>query len=92
MYDSDNVDQLSWVFSLTLTTSEARLNFHFVETGRDEPCYHMHCLRRYHLECIDDVKVLQRHLWNVLDHGVQYRRYHVLETLELLDEKGEGWA
>ena len=90
-YDSDNVDQLSWVFSLTLTTSEARLNFHFIEPGRDELYYHMHCLRRYNFECVDDIRMLQRHLWNVLDHGVQYRRYHVVETLELLDDKAEGW-
>ena len=92
VYDSDNMDQLSWVFSLTLTTEEARLNFHFIETGRDEPFYRMHCLRRYDLGCVDDVKVLQRHLWNVLDYGVQYRRYHVVETLEMLDEKAEGWT
>ena len=87
LYDADNVDQLSWVFSLTLTTSEARLNFHFIETSRAEPYYHMHCLRRYDLECIEDIKALQLHLWNVLDQGVQYRRYHVVETLDLLDEK-----
>ena len=74
-----------------MTTSEARLNLHFIETGRHKPYYHMHRLRTYSLENIDDIKTLRRNIWNVLEYGLQYRRQHVINTLGLLDDKVEGY-
>ena len=84
LLDSNNADQFSWVFSFTMTVSHARLNYHFIETGRPEPYYHMHRLRTYKLDSVDDVKTLRRDIWNVLEYGSRYRKQHVVETVELL--------
>ena len=90
LLDSNNADQFSWVYSLTTTTSQARLNHHFIETGRSEPYYHMHRLRTYRFDSVDDIKALRRDIWNVLEYGLLYRKQHVVETLGLLGAGSDG--
>lgn len=74
-------DQRSYVFSLCLNPSTARLYLHWVDVQKATVVYHMHSLRLYDVQNRDDWADIRRDVDNVLDWGAFKRKNRVLEML-----------
>lgn len=92
VFTGDGVDKRSYVFSLCLSPTSAKISVHYMELqGGKVIAYHMHHLTRYAVDEPDNWATFRHDVNNVLEFGLmEKRKGTVMAILEAIAAKGEG--
>ncbi|KAI4093396.1 MAG: hypothetical protein L6R37_007383 [Teloschistes peruensis] len=85
--DHDDVDDENIIFSICMTTSQARIYVHWkLNSGDDNAGYHMSRIRSFDLSSKEQVKNLRRNIEAIVDWGLITHK----ERMKILLEKVHG--